>query len=28
VVDHYDRYFNIGLSEADKANLIKYLLSL
>jgi cytochrome c5 len=28
VVDHYDRYFNIGLTEADKADLIKYLLSL
>jgi cytochrome c peroxidase len=28
VVDHYDRYFNIGLNEADKADLIRYLLSL
>jgi len=28
VVDHYDRYFNIGLTESDKSDLIKYLLSL
>jgi hypothetical protein len=28
VVDHYDRYFNLGLTEAEKGDLIKYLLSL
>ena len=28
VVDHYDRFFNLGLTEAEKGNLIEYLLSL
>jgi len=28
VVDHYDRFFKLGLTEAEKGDLIKYLLSL
>ncbi len=28
VVDHYDQFFNLGLSEGEKGDLIKYLLSL
>ena len=28
VVDHYDRTFNLNLSEADKKNLVEYLRSL
>jgi hypothetical protein len=28
VVDHYDRFFNLGLNEAEKGDLIRYLLSL
>ncbi|PYS47947.1 MAG: hypothetical protein DMG13_26640 [Acidobacteria bacterium] len=28
VVDHYNRFFNLGLTEQEKANLVQYLLSL
>jgi len=28
VVNHYDRFFNLGLTESEKGDLIKYLLSL
>jgi len=28
VVDHYDRFFNLGLTEAEKGDLVNYLLSL
>ena len=28
VVNHYDRFFNLGLTEQEKGNLIEYLLSL
>jgi cytochrome c peroxidase len=28
VVDHYDQFFKLGLSEQDKSSLIQYLLSL
>ena len=28
VVDHYDRFFKLGLTEQEKGDLIEYLLSL
>jgi hypothetical protein len=28
VIDHYNRFFNLGLTDEEKADLVDYLLSL